>query len=447
MITHVPFLSRNGLRQPKLLRPKVHSSILDPSKLVKIALRRKSSKNSEPCGSKLHVKLLEAGLRIRLIMTPSIYELYRQLTPHTARTNALMHIHYQENLQKLAGRDILHVLKTHRGHRPASRNGYSQLYSGTPEKRRDLENDIHNVSVKSEDDCNHTEGPPTPDGATENNPYLLYSGDSLCKRVRLIDSNLVNISRVSNKVLKAFAENDDESTLSTFNNLDTAVSSLFGTRDYSVVRVTRSASSSQEASTLLKLESAAPGDLSLIDDRDFMEDMLASLGRSGQAPNSIFLKKVVARPRYKSDMKIYIVPTVQPTLLYVNERVFVRDLVNGVIDLDVPPERRILTTFPAEKVLAQVLDIFYKTSLLEKERLDSPPDVPGSVSSGSTGLNSSQLLPSIMSAAGLSGLSNTDISSELTPDDLLYIPNKKMGPDCKKNPVLEFDTEYAPGGL
>lgn len=459
-------------RVTKLLRSRIHPLLLRSSQLVNIALRRKhtlrknggmGTPHQEFSTSKLHLKLLEAGLRIRLILCPLMYELYRQLTPHTARKNLLMYVSFSDVDQTLTHSDILRVLKTHRGHKVNS--FHSPEYD-------DLATPRSITSSDRSDRSDRLDRLSTPEGTTEDHPYLLYSGKCLSKRVRLIDSNLVNISRVSNKVLKSFAETpgsySDQSSpdspanglVTTFNCLDTAVSSLYGIHSYSIVRVTRLALSSNDGSVLLKLETARPGDYSLIDDREFMDDMLASLGTRGTSPNNIFIKKVVARPRYKSDMKIYIVPSSKSTLLYVDERIFERDLINGVIDMDSPPQRSIFCTFPVDDVLARVRQMLVQSKDLSDVKCDPAEnqmvgdfsverngmahrsDFP--VSQGSLGgsvLSASTLsLPSISSST----LTNSDNSSVSTPayGDILYIPNPKLKQeDTDIN--LKFDTEYA----
>lgn len=459
-------------RVTKLLRSKIHPTFLKSNRLVDIALRRKlalrrvGTPQSEHTALKLHLKLLEAGLRIRLILCPSIYELYRQLTPHNARKNLLVSVNYSGYDRTLVGLDILRVLKNHRGHHL----GYTDTL-GTP---------------KSSSAELRSDGLTTPEGATEEHPYLLYLGKCHSKRVRLIDSNLVNISRVSNKVLKSFneqspvvgeslPESGSSTIVTTFNHLDTAVSSLFDVQDYSIVRVTRLASSSSDGSVLMKLETARPGDLSLVDDSEFMDDMLASLGKRGQSPNNIFIKKVVARPRYKSDMKIYIVPSVQNTSLYVDERILERDLINGVIDMESPLQRKVFTTFPVNDVLTRVQDLLDKSKSLgsldcepaENQILGEVPlhrkgspssntgesftngsassssPIGGSVSVSSTGSVSSDSVRSGSISSMLlplvTSLTSSDLSLVSTPayNDILYIPNKTNGGK------LKFDTDYS----
>lgn len=467
-------------RITKLLRLRVHPTLLKPNKLVDIALRRKlasrrvSTPQSDHSSLKLHLKLLEAGLRIRLILCPLMYELYRQLTPHNARKNSLVSVEYSEYRKTLVGLDILRVLKSHRGHHL----GYTDM--PTPKSSSELRSD----------------GLTTPEGATEEHPYLLYLGKCQSKRVRLIDSNLVNISRVSNKVMKSFNEQSEQipdlgsnTIVTTFNHLDTAVSSLFDIQNYSIVRVTRLASSSNDGSVLMKLETAKPGDLSLVDDREFMDDMLASLGRKGQSPNNIFIKKVVARPRYKSDMKIYIIPSVQDTSLYVDERILERDLINGVIDMDCLPQRSVFTTFPVENVLDRVQKLLDESKSLGMDcepaenqilgevpiplRATRPSLVNGSGHGNGHGIGlgsephdggyssgsvSSSSLGGSISSSSMSGsdsvrssVSGSDSSAPLvmslvssdsvvsTPayNDILSIPNKKNGGE------LKFDTDYS----
>lgn len=471
-------------RVSKLGRSKVHPALLKGKLLVDIAIRRKSTAKKgthDHRSPKLHLKLLEAGLRIRLILCPSMYELYRQLTPHNSRKNSLVNVHFSDVERTLKCHDILRVLKGHRGHNinyskphDATANVHevhlqnSQEVDSQLNSQRNSHQELNShgalptpVTGSSED---RSDGLVTPEGVTEDYPYLLYSGKSQCRRVRLIDSNLVNISRVSNKVLKTFAENNPllhessaNDSVSTFNQLDTAVSSLFNVQEYSLVRVTRSASSSSSSgSVLMKLETARRGDFSLVDDREFMDDMLASLGNPGERPNNIFIKKVVARPRYKSDMKIYIIPSTDNMLLYADERMLERDLVNGVIDMDTPPVRKIYTTFPADEILARVrthLDMSKDLADVEYKPVgnhvfgDILLDIPGladsvattdSVLSGS--VSSSLSVPSVMSSA----LTNSENSSVSTPSygDIQYIPNAKEKPQEHAAP-LKFDTDYA----
>lgn len=346
-IEDVPSLLPRVLKVP---RSRIHPSLLSNKKLVDIALRRKSvSKRSslmpETGMSKLHLKLLEAGLRVRLILCPSVYDLYRQLTPNTARRTTLISVSYDEEKKTLVGTDISSELKE-RQHRALN-------------EHKCLEE-------------THT-------------PLLGCCGAQkpMAKRVRLIDSNLVNLAGVSSKVLKSFQVTEPsrvssiqgtQGIVATFNLLDTAVKSLFGTSTFTLVRVTRSSSSSSDGSVLLKLETAKPGDTSLIDDIDFMEDTVASLGTPGQPPKNLFIKKVVARPRYKSDMKIYIVPTNHNVLLYVDRRDFERDLINGVLDICGPLDRHIYTTFEVDDILAEVRGLVAQSELLGEPLVKVEPN-------------------------------------------------------------------------
>lgn len=541
-------LSKLGLKLPsadpltlkfrvlKLLpRLKIHPSLLRAKKLVDIALRHKlgSKRGSHlsELGSKLHLKLLEAGLRVRLILNPLIYELFKQLTPHTTGRNTLSHVAFDNDRQILASRDISSELKDDyfgRGRKSSSRgyqrssnsltpNNYEALIGSSsnlsvastplqslnelleppgfnPNERSDLTSstgliysglEFKKDGIKTEKTDNESESSGDSPGY---NGYSDFSNSSdlthlfgkqtclkkpISKHVRLIDNNLVNLAGVSSKVLKSFqvdkeqrqAQQDfDDSRpgmVTTFNNLDTAVTSLFGSKTYSLVRVTRSSSNAPDGSVLLKLECAQPGDTRLLDDREFLEDMAASLGKEGQTPNNLFIKKVVARPRYKSDMKIYIIPTSKKILLYSDKRLFERDLINGVIEMDCPTDRYIYTTFPAGEVILEVREMLHKS--LDLNDADCSELVPNHMTNsylstsnlqkwnrGGNGLGlslpSSLSLPSLMSNTALSGSVSLDPSGETTPSDrakltLLSIPNAKM--ELIEEPGdLKFDTSY-----
>lgn len=311
-------------RVDKLFRSKVHSKLLKNTKLVDIALRKKSSSRKgsslDVSGLKLHMKLLGAGLRVRLVLCPSIYDIYHRLTPNTSRNDRLYKVSFDPKLRSLVSSDV-------------------SLQAGQAE---------------------------------------LLRGEAIGKRVRIIDNNLVDLAGVSSKVLKALSNDrspdmseDDGSFVTTFNELDTAIMSLFKVPQYTLVRVTRSASSNSEGSVLGKLETAKPGDPGLIDDREFVDDMVASLGRSLQAPNNLFIKKIVARPRYKVDMKLYIVPADTDVLVWVDQRIFERDLVNGVLDFDDDPGRDVYTIFQPDAILDKVRDLLARSANM----LDSESEV------------------------------------------------------------------------
>lgn len=161
----------------------------------------------------------------------------------------------------------------------------------------------------------------------------IYSGGNhaltlvRAKLVQIIDSNLVDLKGYLNKVmLLALGVK-----VPTFNLLDTAVSLVFGVSEYSLVRVTRLALNDTEGLVVLKLETATPGDFSLIDSLEYLEEMVHSLGEPGDTPSNLFIKKIVARPRYKSDMKVFLVSKRIHCSLYLDERMLERDLVNGVV--------------------------------------------------------------------------------------------------------------------
>lgn len=271
-------------------KSKISKKYLANKKLVQISIRRKStSRKSIPTEqasgvntSKLHIKYLEASMRVKLTMAPSIFALYNSLVPHTNRKQVFSIKDHQAVFD-----DISKNMKTSVS-----------------------ETSITNRNLKS-------------------------------KSIQLIDNNLVNLIGYSSKVLRTFGKNngvdnnnENSSQLPTFNSLDTAVSSLFGITDYTLVRVTRSTSNDNDGSVILKLETARSGDYSLIDDEELADDMIHSIGKPYDTPNSLFIKKIVARPRYKSDMKIFFIPKIQNISLYADERMFERDLINGIIDVD-----------------------------------------------------------------------------------------------------------------
>ena len=53
-------------------------------------------------------------------------------------------------------------------------------------------------------------------------------------------------------------------------------------------------------------------------------------------------------------MKLFVTSSDRPLLLYVDPRMFERDLINGVIDMELPSGIDIFTTFPAAPVLERV---------------------------------------------------------------------------------------------
>lgn len=175
------------------------------------------------------------------------------------------------------------------------------------------------------------------------------------KSIKLIDNNLVDLSGISNKVLKSFSLTND--SLTTYNSLNTAIHSAFRIKEYSLVRVTRSTTDEDSGSIVLKLETAHPGDCKLVDDPNFEEEMLYSLGNHLDDPSNLFIKKVVARPRYKSDMKIYLIPQRISCSLYINERMFERDLFNGVIEFNYDNntitngDKDVFVTFPHQHII------------------------------------------------------------------------------------------------
>ncbi|KAK6463497.1 hypothetical protein DFJ63DRAFT_312808 [Scheffersomyces coipomensis] len=284
--------------------------------------------------SKLHIKSLEAGLRVKLTIADNLISLYHSLIPFTSK------------------KEIQSIFENSK---------------------------ISSVSPASSSTSSSTPSTTSSSPMFANNPKFARK-TLLSKSVQLIDNNLVNLSEYSNKILQQFnlynSNNGNKdsssvpvptpaSSIPTFNNLNTAVSSLFNIKDYSLIRVSRSTTDDNDGSIILKLETCKPGDLKLIDDSEYLDEMLYSLGKLGESPSNLFIKKIIARPRYKSDMKIYLIPnSTNDYSLYTDERMFERDLYNGIIDIEFDDEssevkalkssnRDILVTFPFQNILTE----------------------------------------------------------------------------------------------
>lgn len=306
-------------KPPKFVpQPIIDSRYLADRKMIKIAIRRKmvTKKLNKPLlagsHSKLHLRSLEAGLRIKLTLAPSIELLYRNLVPNV-------------NV-----RDIMIVGDSYCEKSPQELNTPLHSSECTLRHRKLLHRD-----TKPEDSC------------------------LVLKNVQLVDNNLVNLAEFPRKVLQTFRKGSASTVAKypIFNCLDTAVHSLFGIDDYTLVRATKSKTDDPEGSTILKLEAARPGHLWLIDDADFYEEMLYSIGAPNMTPSNLFIKKILARPRYKADMKIYMIPTKSLTSLYTDERMLERDLINGVVDCKAINARPLLTTFDYRPVWKEIDDL------------------------------------------------------------------------------------------
>lgn len=423
----VPPLSLNEFRPRRLLCSRIHPRVLKGHSLINIALRRKSTNkravNPASFGLKLHLKLLEAGLRVRLLLCPSVYEIYNQLIPITLQNSHLYHLVYNGSMGHLQAEDVTGELYTVRK-RPVVSYLNGDQHRAKDFQGKYLRSGPSSVGLEVPDYSNYP--------VTEAGTALLTPGKCISKRVRLIDNNLVDLAGVSTKVLKTLTYDGSSASLprsgsdldgfspidvvTTFNMLDTAISSLFKIQKYALVRVTKSASSNTEGLTLVKLETAKPGDPLLIDDKDFVEDMVASLGRPNQVPNNLFIKKVVARPRYKVDMKLFVTSSDRSLLLYVDPRVFERDLINGIIDLESPLDRDIYTTFLPGRILDRVHSMLVDSANISGN--EGEPSIPnhmrddinhfldksiyGMKQEGSTESSSNSLSPSVFSPSACS---------------------------------------------
>lgn len=383
----------------KVPQPRVSKAVLTSRKLVQIAVRRKLplKRLQKQEGLKLHLKLLEAGLRFKLTMAPLLEALYGLLTPRTNRKGVASEILVDEPSGDVVSKLVF------------------------------LQNHLHDSPLVS-------------------------------KLVQVIDNNLVDLAGVSNKVLQTFhlhrnvpgtiSAAASDTPLPTFNSLDTAILSLFGVREYLLVRVTRSTTGDSEGSTLLKLETAAPGDMALLDDPEYADEMIHSIGAPGQTPSNLFMKKIVARPRYKSDMKIYFVPQRSQLTLYVDPRALERDLLHGMIDSCSSSDRKILTNFKAEKVLAEFHELVKQSEQDERSRKQKTTSVAVKKEPKTTG---SSLGESIFeSNSGLLKLSSnsppyTEATIPLAPRSENLLPlgfSEKLSVFNRPKVMSEYSSEH-----
>lgn len=277
---------------------KINPKFLVGRNFVKLAIRRKAASQRTPnpegtSNSKLHTKYLGARLTVNLTYVNNLTNMYNYILPYTSK------------------KDIVSVFI----------------------------DPIDDKEIMGTGDENGT----------------ISKNSIQTRQVQLIDNNLVNIAKYSKKILNSNPIHSERtesslppqskskkvsSTLSvpTFNSLDTAVHTFFGIRDYTLMRITRSTTDDVEGSVILKVETARPGDVSLVDEAEFSQEMLRSLGKVGSSPLNLFIKKIVARPRYKSNMKVFLLPNKLHFSLYTDQRMFERDLMNGIIDLQLSEE-------------------------------------------------------------------------------------------------------------
>ncbi|ODV87893.1 hypothetical protein CANARDRAFT_20623 [[Candida] arabinofermentans NRRL YB-2248] len=152
----------------------------------------------------------------------------------------------------------------------------------------------------------------------------------------------------------------EEKGIPVYDSVDTAIKEIFDIEEFSLLRVSRAAALEPSGAIVLKIETARPGDLHLNDDEFDMrynsieekdnDDIL--LGKPGDAITPTFLKKKVARPRYKSDMRIYLLPRSTSAILYAQEIMLKRDIVNKTLNLETD-KRIILCAFDYKKVLEE----------------------------------------------------------------------------------------------
>ena len=328
-------------------KSRIRQDILGSKSFVKLAIRRKYStkrKNNDTKQSKLHIKSLKAGIKIKLTLSQNLFALYHSLIPFTDERRIYPLFQDEDSISQLNEllRDKVANYANSNDHNISSHG----LHSPSP-------------------NCNST------------NSTTNYNKNLISKGVQLIDNNIVDLSEYLNKIIKSFTNEMNQST-PTFNSLDTAVNTLFQTKDYTLIRITRSTTDDVHGSSILKLETASPGDFNLIDDDENSDEMLHSLGKPNETPNNLFFKKIIARPRYKSNMKIYFIPEKVRYSLYTDYRSFERDLFNGVILVDFENydnpkdfrikrgngyDRNVYCTFPTDQVLQH-----YKALVMESHQ-------------------------------------------------------------------------------
>lgn len=274
---------------------KINPKLLVGRKFVKLSIRRRTrsqSNNQSESSKLLHTKYLESRLIVNLTYANNLTILYNRILLYAIRKDIISIYHNSTKIHEILAPSIIETLHS--------------------------------------DDLYQT------------------------KAVMIVDKNLIKSSTHFRKLPKYGTKKMDgesnsitsgqikkdkaPSTISTFNSMDEAVKSAFGLNQYTLIRITRSTTDDTDGSVILKIETATPGDKRLIDDPEFADEMLQSFGEIDSRPLSVFVKKIVARPRYKSNMKIFLVPGCMNFALYTDQRMFERDLINGVIHIDFEPK-------------------------------------------------------------------------------------------------------------
>ena len=180
------------------------------------------------------------------------------------------------------------------------------------------------------------------------------------------------ISSVNTSFPNAIGIEEDRSLV--YKLVDTAVREIFGLEEYTFLRITRAAAFEKTGSVVLKMETIKPGYKWLDDDEFDLKIMFQmfggenldgldhdsdessnQFGRAGDPVTTTFLKKKIARPRYKSNMRIYLIPRNTDAVLYTRESMLKRDIINGTLDLcDDTDPRMIITAFEFENVLREL---------------------------------------------------------------------------------------------
>lgn len=263
------------------------------------------------------------------------------------------------------------------------------------------------------------------------------------------------------------------SSIPEFSTIDEAVSSLFGVHEYSLIRVTRAAATEVGGSILLKIETAIPGHLYLNDDededfqtveknKDYYQDLVGSIG---DRPTTTFLKKRVARPRYKSDMRVYLIPKCFPCAIYCESRMFKRDLLRGFLNLN-NVDRSVIISFDYEEMLNELVEQGHEGLIKEmglptveqfealQESVKSSLSQIQPISYTQQSIDYTHASPTSASLSFLQPASSFDVQSNYShensrytylqnPDRLIpsqYIPNHQIQPSFISNgPIFHGD--------
>ncbi|GMM44103.1 hypothetical protein DAPK24_006780 [Pichia kluyveri] len=227
---------------------------------------------------------------------------------------------------------------------------------------------------------------------TSTNMGAIFPGKS--QAVTFLDDNdNDNNNNNNNNDLTSFINNKsnifpnsiglDEFNCPVYKSINKAVKEIFKLEEFTFLRITRAAAFEKTGAIVLKMETAKPNDKWLDDDEFDLRLLYKSFTEKEKQYNeggenstdidiiptpqpfslektsndeitTTFLKKKIARPRYKSNMRIYLIPRISDVILYTKESMLRRDIVNGTLNLnDQSDPRMIITAFNYENILRE----------------------------------------------------------------------------------------------